>query len=448
MNAPRKYSVKDHKPSDLGGRRAQALFEFRDPYDADDPLATSLYGNWPDSKVKGLLLHVGKRGAVWRFKQHVQINGKRVTHFRTLGRVYEMDVKAARKAAMIFAGIVAEGKAAPGRRTARRFDDAFEAHLAHLKEQAQARGKLPRWHDNAAKLWRDYLKPQWGNWTLAQMSADPRAVADWYRKLAGRVPTTAAHCVRLIRACYHRERRFDRSLPPDPPTSGVKLGKIVTTEKAMAFDRFAGWRKAWDKIASPTQRGYHLAALLTGCRPGELALVRRGDFDRAAHTLTIRNTKNGRDLTIPTTPAIEYALDLALNAPTPMMVQKGLRGMQPGEVRIVQRRRHGEVGIPDLIFPGCRQAPARSTLPAAGHALRHTYKTTAAACGVSDTLSAILLGHALPGISGRYISELAISRSAELRAAQELISERMMQLLGLSTHRSRVAPTVAAPRAA
>jgi hypothetical protein len=41
------------------------------------------------------------------------------------------------------------------------------------------------------------------------------------------------------------------------------------------------------------------------------------------------------------------------------------------------------------------------------------------------------MGHALEGVSARYINEIALTRSAELRAAQATISRRMFDLLGL-----------------
>src|SRR5262249_17940114 len=149
MNAPRKYAVKQHKPSDLGGQRAMALFEFRD---AEDDPDRSLLGDWPDTKVKGLYLHIGKRGATWRFKAHVQRNKKRRTHFQTLGTIADgMDFVAARRAATVFAGTIAAGKARPGRRAARRFGEAFADYLQHLLDVADGKNKLPRWHDNARK---------------------------------------------------------------------------------------------------------------------------------------------------------------------------------------------------------------------------------------------------------------------------------------------------------
>jgi hypothetical protein len=42
-----------------------------------------------------------------------------------------------------------------------------------------------------------------------------------------------------------------------------------------------------------------------------------------------------------------------------------------------------------------------------------------------------LMGHALEGVSAKYTNELMILRPAELRAAQEQISARVFELLGL-----------------
>ena len=63
----------------------------------------------------------------------------------------------------------------------------------------------------------------------------------------------------------------------------------------------------------------------------------------------------------------------------------------------------------------------------------------ATALGIPDVLSSILLGHAIPGISGRYIGEIAALRSKELRGAQQKISKHMFKLLGLSLPKGRLA---------
>jgi integrase len=138
-----------------------------------------------------------------------------------------------------------------------------------------------------------------------------------------------------------------------------------------------------------------------GVRPGEGARILKQDIDRKARTFTIPNAKAGKDITLPMTPEIEYAIDLALNAPpqNPTITMKGLRGMKPGEVRVVARKRpHHEIIDPDLVFPGCRQMPSRTGLPMAGNALRHTFKTLHVSLGISETLSHFLMGHALEGV--------------------------------------------------
>jgi hypothetical protein len=81
------------------------------------------------------------------------------------------------------------------------FRTAFENYLVHLKAQAEAKGKPPRWWANASKLSEAHIMPQWDGWTLAEMSQNPRAVKTWHAKLSKTIPTTADHCARLIRAC-------------------------------------------------------------------------------------------------------------------------------------------------------------------------------------------------------------------------------------------------------
>ena len=71
---------------------------------------------------------------------------------------------------------VAAGTAAPGRRQAMPFQTAFENYLGHLKSQAEAKGKPPRWWLNATKLYEAHIKPQWGGWTLAEMSQSPAPI--------------------------------------------------------------------------------------------------------------------------------------------------------------------------------------------------------------------------------------------------------------------------------
>jgi len=402
-----------HKPSDLVDPRVEGLRFFEG------------WGRWPDLRVRGLYLHLGPRRSVWRFLAQYRVNGKRSCTFKTLGQWPAMNVQVARKAALIVAGSVAAGTAAPGKRVAMKFAPAFESYLAYLKTKAEQNGKPPRWHDNARKLADRYILPEWGRWSLYDLSQNPRAVRAWHAKIAQHAPTTADHCARLLRACYREETRLDRTLPPALPTSGIRFGKVRVSEKHLDFPDFPAWRKAWDGIESPIHRGYHLAGLLTGCRPGELARIERSDVDRVAMTLTLRNAKGGKDIRLPISREILLALDLALDAPARTIVQRGLRGMRRGAVRRIELKRGEEV------FPGCRQLGHRSGLPVSGNALRHTFRSVAVSLGLPEMLIHFLMGHALEGVSAKYTSELMILRSAELRAVQDKISARVFELLGL-----------------
>ena len=147
----------------------EALREFAD----DDE---KMRGYYPDSKVFGLTVFLGAKSTVWRFRQQSRTKGKRSSVFKTLGNWPAMDVDEARKQALIYSGAVAAGTAAPGKRQAMPFKTAFESYLTHLKAQAEAKGKTPRWWANACKLSETHIMPQWDGWTLAEMSQNPRAV--------------------------------------------------------------------------------------------------------------------------------------------------------------------------------------------------------------------------------------------------------------------------------
>jgi hypothetical protein len=123
---------------------------------------------------------------------------------------------------------------------------------------------------------------------------------------------------------------------------------------------------------------------------------------------------------------------MAINAPPQTITMKGLRGMKSGEVRVIERRKlHHEIAAPDLVFPGVRQAGHRSGLPVSGNALRHTFRSIAVSLEISEMLISFLMGHSLQGVSAKYTNELMIANSQALRDAQEKISRRIFELLGL-----------------
>ena len=159
----------------------------------------------------------------------------------------------------------------------------------------------------------------------------------------------------------------------------------------------------------------------------------RFPIDLDARRMIIRNAKAGNDISLPITGEIAFALAMAINAPPQTITMKGLRGMKSGEVRVIERKKlHHEIAAPDLVFPGVRQAGHRSGLPVSGNALRHTFRSIAVSLEISEMLISFLMGHSLQGVSARYTNELMIANSQALREAQEKISRRIFELLGLT----------------
>jgi integrase len=359
-----------------------------------------------DSKIPGLRVRVGKHKTSWSYFQQHQRHGKRSTTCTVLGSVGEgMNVADARKAALVIAGRNASGRIAPGKRSAKKFGDAFADYLQHLERKATKAGKPPTWKLNVEKIGKSLLLPEFEKWPLADMSAAPAVVADFHRKVSKQNgPVQANHAARIIRAVYGRTARLDRTLPPHSPASAVEFNDETpqAAGRGLAFKDFPKWAGAWRKIDSPIRRSYHLTNLLTGCRPGELARLRREDIRPSERAFILRRGKAGSDIRVILSVPIVQALRMALKA-------------HDGP----------------LVFPGMAQVGHREDLPARGVALRRTYRTVAADVGIDEMLAHFLLSHAPAGISQRYVARMILQTGPAMRTAQRRISRRILDLLQL-----------------
>src|ERR1019366_5653427 len=126
-----------------------------------------------------------------------------------------------------------------------------------------------------------------------------------------------------------------------------------------------------------------------------------------SRSITIRAAKAGHDVIVPMSAPIARALRTARDA--------------PGD-------RNG------YVFParagGHLAQFAGDGLPVHGHALRHCYRDAAAAAGVDEFSTRLLMGHSLRGISQEYVTRAVVSSGPSLRAAQRAISRHIVTLLG------------------
>jgi integrase len=378
----------------------------------------------PDSVVQGLFIYLGVHRTSWIYKKWARVKGKLKSREKTIGHWPALSTPAARIEALKEAATFASGAAVISKKDATTLATAFARHLEYLTKKATDKGKPDRWRYNVEKLGKLIL-PTFGHWTLVEMSQRPDIVSDWHAELYKQTPVSADHCARIIRAIYRREARRDRSLPPALPTSAIEFTKYEPSQVALDFKAYPAWRKAWEALESPVHRGYHLFCLLTGCRPGEGSRIRLNDIDTDARMFVIRNAKAGKDIYLPITPEIAFAISLAVNA---------------------EVKPHHEVKETDFAFPGCRQISQRAKLPIRGQALRHSYSTVAVDLKIDDLIRHFLMGHAPKGISQDYVALLILQNGPAMREAQEQISKRIAKLLGhtSATLRQKVAAAPAA----
>jgi hypothetical protein len=220
--------------------------------------------------------------------------------------------------------------------------------------------------------------------------------------------TGDAQQIRLVRATYNRTAKLDRSLPVRLPTSAVEFNDEEASQKALDFKHYRKWFAAWRMLQSAVHRAYHLTGLLCGARPGELSRVKWTDLKPSQRCLMIGNAKAGNAISIPLSWPMVRALKIARD-----------------EARATGSNL-------EFIFPGTSQA-ARDELPARGNMLRHAFKTLCTDLKVDDTISSLLMGHALDGVSKKYISKIIITSGPALRSEQARISRRIVQLLGLTS---------------
>jgi integrase len=358
-----------------------------------------------DTDVPGLRIRIGKLKNTWSFLKQGRKYQKRTTTHRILGTYPTINTKQARKLAQVVVGKVADGDIEPGKRAALRFGEAWEAYLKHLKEKAEKLGKPPRWYLNAKQIGDQLLLPEFNRWPLVELSNDPDVVAEWHQKVTkASGPVQANRAVQLMRACYRRALRRNRSLPLALPTSAVVMNdEDALHGSALAFKDFPKWKADLDKIESPIHRSYHLTNLLTGCRPGELARLRRDDIRPSEGVFVIplgKSRKEKKDIRVVLTKPIMRALNIALKA-----------------------------GDTELVFPGCAQVAHRDPLSARGMDLRRTYRTVAADAGVDELLAHFLMSHTPNGISQRYVQRMILSSGEGMREAQDKISQRIVTLL-------------------
>jgi integrase len=364
-----------------------------------------------DTDVRQLRATVGPRKTSFSFfQQHRRYGGKLGTTAITLGEFPAISVTQARKAALIHAGRIASGRVTPGVRTSTKFGAALDDYIARARE----RGKSGSWARNLESLKRTHLA-EFLLWPLRDLANAPAAIAAWHKRVTKESgPNIANQAARAMRAAYRRAAKLDRTLPPHNPCSAVEYNQEPRSQRALAPANFPKWRKAWDKIESPTRKALQMVNLLTGCRPGELARLKWSDLfpahpetgNRMMRSFAIRDAKAKNTIYVPMSAAIAREL----------------------------KRARDQSGGSEWVFPGRTKGSHITSfdddgLPAHGMMYRRTWRTVAAECKVDELIAHFCLGHIPAGISRGYVVKMTLASGGTMRAAQRTVSRRMLALL-------------------
>jgi integrase len=148
------------------------------------------------------------------------------------------------------------------------------------------------------------------------------------------------------------------------------------------------------------------AALLTGCRYGELAELRCGDFNQTNRTLLVRESKSGKPRhVVLTDEGRDFFVEATAGRPKDALALPRPDGKPWG-------RSHQQRPLSDA----CKRAKISPAV--SFHVLRHTHASILAMKGVPIPVIAQQLGHADTRITSRHYAHLAPSYVAEtIRAA-------------------------------
>jgi len=218
--------------------------------------------------------------------------------------------------------------------------------------------------------------------------------------------TPLASCVRPTTG----PAKLDRSLPVRLPTSAVESMTKRPRKKRSNSKTIANGSRRGGTIQSAVHRAYHLTGLLCGARPGEMKPREVDRLEAIQRCRVIGNAKARQ-------------------------TQSAFRSRGQWLERSRSRRDEARASGSTRNLSSRRpRKPCVMICRATGNSVRHAFKTLCSLdLKVDDTISSLLMGHALDGVSKKYISKIIITSGPALRSEQARISRRVVQLLGLTS---------------
>ncbi|HXG97234.1 MAG TPA: tyrosine-type recombinase/integrase [Gemmatimonadales bacterium] len=308
-------------------------------------------------------------------------------------------------------------------------EQAVADYIEHLKVRAKS------WRDTEVKL-HAHVLPKLGTLQLSELT--PEIIRRWRDALARSIGDRGHPCngdtaadeadvqrrrqasanrvFNALRACLNHAWRegktdTDQAWRRVPAFRNVEAPVIrfITADEAVRLVN----------ASDPEFRPLVRAALLTGCRYGELCALRVGDFDHENETLVIRHSKSGRPRHVYLTgEGAEFFEGLTVGRPREALIftHAGGSAWKPSH----QHRPMRDACLHAEIEP-----------PVSFHILRHSYASLLTKAGVPLQVVASALGHADARMTEKHYAHLAPSHVAQL------IRNNLPQLGGNSPKKAR-----------
>lgn len=203
---------------------------------------------------------------------------------------------------------------------------------------------------------------------------------------------TANRILTVLKAALNRAYNTGK-VPSDAAWRKVKPHRKVDAAKVRYLTKAECQRLV--NAASDDLRAMVRAALLTGCRYGELAAARAADFNADAGTLTIRHSKAGKARHVP------------LDDDGRAFFASATAGRKGGETLFL--RSNGKPWGPVHQVRPMTEACQRAKIdpPASFHVMRHTFASHLAMNGVPMAVIAAILGHGDTRMTEKHYAHLS-----------------------------------------
>lgn len=294
-------------------------------------------GRYPHSKVAGFYLNVGnsgKKSYLFVTKMPQDKDGKRenisiglgkhpaVTYKEAIIRLSECKAlvgrgihpvrkkKAEREANLIADKLAAEQQRAKSMTVQAALEDYIAYKTSAVKDKSAKKKQKGKLSASTISTYRLTMGKHLKDWLERPLSEITAAECDKkYREIASATLASANNAFRGLRAvCNHIIEYYDGTIIDKNPVRKVSWEDLEPREKRIKDEDLPSWWAANQELSNPVYSDYFTMLLLTGLRKEEAAGLVWDDVKFEDKYWIVRDTKNGRDHSLPFTKHVEQLL--------------------------------------------------------------------------------------------------------------------------------------------